>query len=146
MRTTLLLLTVFCLPVILHAQQIDGITQDDQGKPLSASSITLKKAKDSSVVKLAISDAKGRYSLSDIPPGSYFINVSHIGYTPRNTPVFEVTAETITAPAITLSKAASDLKEAVVTSRKPVIEVRADKIVLNVEGSINAVGQDALEL
>lgn len=147
MRTTLLLLTFFCLPGILLAQQINGMTQDDQGKPLPASSIALKKTKDSSVVKLGISDAAGKYSFSDIPAGSYFINVSHIGYTSRNTPVFELPGEsTITAPAIKLSKTASDLKEVVVTSRKPVIEVRADKIVLNVEGSINAVGQDALEL
>jgi len=147
MRTILLLLTVICLPGILLAQQINGITQDDQGKPLPASSIALKKTKDSAIVKLGISDAKGVYSFSDIPPGSYFINISHIGYTSRNTPAFELSGESIiTAPAINLSKAASDLKEVVVTSRKPVIEVRADKIVLNVEGSINAVGQDALEL
>ena len=142
-----MLLTAICLSCILHAQQINGITQDDQGKPLSASSIALKKTKDSSVVKLAISDAKGIYSFSDIPPGSYFINASHVGYTPFSTPAFEMAAETgIAVPSINLSKAASDLKEVVVTSRKPVIEVRADKIVLNVEGSINAVGQDALEL
>ncbi|HVV04063.1 MAG TPA: TonB-dependent receptor [Puia sp.] len=147
MRTTLLLLTVIFLPGILLAQQIDGITQDDQGKPLPASSIALKKTKDSSVVKLSISDAKGIYSFRDIPPGSYFINATHIGYIPRNTTPFEVAGESrLTVPTIRLSKAASDLKEVVVTSRKPIIEVRADKIVLNVEGSINAVGQDALEL
>jgi len=40
---------------------------------------------------------------------------------------------------------ASTLKEVAVTARKPMIEVRADKTILNVEGSINAVGQDAME-
>jgi iron complex outermembrane receptor protein len=38
------------------------------------------------------------------------------------------------------------LKAVTVVSQKPVIEVRADKTILNVEGSVNAVGQDALEL
>lgn len=43
-------------------------------------------------------------------------------------------------------KVSGNLKEVVVSSVKPVIEVKADKTILNVEGSINAVGQDALEL
>ncbi|HVU56243.1 MAG TPA: TonB-dependent receptor, partial [Puia sp.] len=147
MRTTLLLLAIICLAASLHAQQINGAAQDDQGKPLSSSSIALKRTKDSSVIKLSVSDAKGKYSFSDIPAGSYFINISHVGYTSRNTPTFDVTeGATVTAPSAGLSKAASDLKEVVVTSRKPPIEVKADKIILNVEGSINAVGQDALEL
>ena len=33
-----------------------------------------------------------------------------------------------------------------VTSEKPMIEVRADKMIVNVEGTMNAVGNDALEL
>ncbi|HEY8969483.1 MAG TPA: carboxypeptidase-like regulatory domain-containing protein, partial [Puia sp.] len=112
MRTTLLLWIIICLPGIILAQQIDGITQDDQGKPLSASSIALKKTRDSSIVKLSVTDAAGKYTFHDIPPGSYFINISHVGYTPRNTPAFELAGESIvTAPAVTLSKAASDLKE-----------------------------------
>jgi hypothetical protein len=34
----------------------------------------------------------------------------------------------------------------VVTAQKPVVEVKADKMILNVEGTANAVGTDALEL
>jgi hypothetical protein len=140
-------LTVICLPGILLAQHIGGMTQDDQGKPLPSSSIALKKIKDSSIVKLSISDAKGSYSFSDIPPGTFFINASHIGYTTFNTPAFAAGGESaIVIPPIHLSKLSSDLKEVTVTSHKPIVEVKADKIVLNVEGSINAVGQDALEL
>ena len=52
----------------------------------------------------------------------------------------------LTAPEIILSKVTGNLKEVTVVSRKPVIEMRADKTILNVEGSVNAVGQDALEL
>src|SRR4029078_12247028 len=52
----------------------------------------------------------------------------------------------VSVPALQLSKGSGNLKEVVVTTRKPAIEVRADKTILNVEGSINSVGQDALEL
>jgi hypothetical protein len=144
---TLLLLAAICLSTTLFAQQITGTAQDDQGKPLPGSSIVLKKAKDSSVVKLGISDAAGKYEFKDVPTGNYFINISHVGYASRNTPAFDVVGDgTVNAPSMGLPRAASDLQEFTVTSRKPVVEVKADKIVLNVEGSINAVGQDALEL
>src|SRR5882757_4420444 len=99
---TLLFLFISCITcTALQAQQINGVTQDDQGKPLAGSSIALKKTKDSSVVKLGVSDAAGKYEFKDIPAGNYFINISHVGYTPRNTAAFEVSGEGITnAPAI----------------------------------------------
>jgi len=130
-----------------QAQQVNGTAQDEQGKPLANASIALKKSRDSSVLKLGVSNSAGKFEFVNIPSGNYFINVSHVGYTPHNSVVFEVKGEgTTTAPLVPLAKAAADLKEAVVTSRKPPVEVKADKIILNVEGSINAVGQDALEL
>jgi len=50
------------------------------------------------------------------------------------------------AGAQVLKDSSAHLPPAVVNGRKPVIEVKADKTILNVEGSINAVGQDALDL
>src|SRR5882757_6311256 len=107
---TLLFLFISCITcTALQAQQINGVTQDDQGKPLAGSSITLKKTKDSSIVKLAVSDASGKYEFKDISTGLYFINISHVGYTSRNTPVFEVSGEGITnAPVSGLTGLASE--------------------------------------
>src|SRR5206468_2729461 len=39
-----------------------------------------------------------------------------------------------------------ELKAVTVTTTKPMVEVKADKTILNVEGTINATGNDALEL
>src|SRR5579859_7773329 len=143
---TLLFATLTLFSITLNAQQISGIAQDDQGKTLSGSTVALKKATDSSVVKLSVSDAAGKYSFANIASGRYFLNISHVGYNITNSGVFEFKGESVAVPAIVLAKASSDLTTVVVTSRKPIVEVKADKIVLNVEGSINAVGQDALEL
>ena len=147
MRNVLLFFCISLFSMTLNAQQISGVAQDDQGKPLSGASIALKKAKDSSVVKLDVSNPTGKYSFTGITSGRYFVNISHVGFAPKNSIVFEVTGDgVITAPGTSLSKASSNLKEYVVTAQKPFVEVKADKIVMNVEGSINAVGQDALEL
>src|SRR5205085_11969013 len=49
-------------------------------------------------------------------------------------------------PYMQLAKAGANIQGVTVTSQKPMIEVKADKTILNVEGTINAVGYDALEL
>jgi iron complex outermembrane receptor protein len=147
MRITLILSFITLFAISLQAQQITGIAQDQQGRPLPGATVTLKKSKDSSIVKLAASNSSGKYEFPNIPSGSYFVNISHVGYTSRNSVIFETTGEGgASVPATALTKLADDLKEAVVIAHKPPVEVKADKIILNVEGSINAVGQDALEL
>src|SRR5207237_6724853 len=49
-------------------------------------------------------------------------------------------------PAIKMSSSATTLKEANVAGIKPLIEVRADKTVFNIENSINSTGSTAYEL
>ncbi len=131
----------------LKAQQVNGLAQDDQGKPLANASIVLKKAKDSSVVKLSISTATGVFEFSSVDRGSYFITISHIGYTSKNSPTFQtLPGENTNVPAIVLTRFPKQLSQAVVMGQKPLVEVKNDRIILNVEGSINEVGSDALEL
>jgi iron complex outermembrane receptor protein len=147
MRNVIVLFFCVLLGAAVQAQNITGNVKDAQGKNAASASVTLKKAKDSAIVKLAATDAQGHYEFLNIQPGKYFISVSYIGFASANSTAFETSEKgIINAPGIVLSKNSAGLKEVVVTSRKPIVEVKADKIILNVEGSVNAVGQDALEL
>lgn len=147
MKPLLSLLLIFFTGSISYAQQITGRIKDEQGKALSGATVALKKTTDSAVVKLGVTNSTGGYSFSNIAKGTYFINTSHVGYGIINSPAFEVSGEgAIIAPEVSLSKSSGTLKDVTILATKPVIEVRADKTILNVEGSVNAVGQDALEL
>lgn len=146
-KLILIILPLLFCAAVTNAQQITGNVKDDQGKALSGATVTLKKVKDSAIVKLAATNAAGQYSFTSITAGNYFVAVSYTGYAAKNSAAFEVSgAGDITVPEVALTKASGQLKEVVVAARKPMIEVKADKTILNVEGSINAVGQDALEL
>ncbi|GAA4739139.1 TonB-dependent receptor [Flavisolibacter ginsenosidimutans] len=145
MRTLLLFLLV-SLAAAANAQTISGSAKDDAGAPLSGATVALVKAKDTSVVKLAVAGGNGTYSFNSINQGTYRVMVSHVGYNPALSPSFSVANDNVTAPALTATKASSDLKGVTVSARKPMVEVRADKTVLNVEGTINAAGSDGLEL
>jgi iron complex outermembrane recepter protein len=137
---------LFCAAVT-SAQQITGNVKDDQGKALSGATVTLKKVKDSALVKLAATNAAGQYSFTSITAGNYFVAVSYTGHVAKTSAAFEVSgAGDITVPEVALTKSTGQLKEVVVAARKPMVEVKADKMILNVEGTINSVGQDALEL
>ncbi len=135
------------LAVCADAQKITGTIKDDQGKFLNGASLTLKAKSDSVLVKIAASNASGHYDFDGIKPGQYFIDASFIGYGTKRTLLPEFSGmKDLMVPAIILQSTSGNLKEVVVSSKKPIIEVRADKTILNVEGSVNAVGQDALEL
>ncbi|HEY4336095.1 MAG TPA: carboxypeptidase-like regulatory domain-containing protein, partial [Puia sp.] len=147
MRIPALILWIILSYESLNAQQVAGFARDDKGKPLSGVSVALKNHKDSSLVKIGISGPSGQYEFSSLTPGRYFITATHVGFAPQNSASFLIKQEGLTtAPDVMLSRASKELREATVTVRKPLVEVRPDKLILNVEGSINEVGADALEL
>lgn len=147
MKKILPLLSAFILLAFTSiAQNIKGLVKDAEGKPLANASVSLLSAKDSSVTKLAVTNAAGEYRFDNIKAGRYLINSSYVGFAPAYSPAFEVANADVAVTAIALVKANHDLKDVVVTSKKPIVEVKADKTILNVENTINATGSDALEL
>lgn len=127
--------------------KVSGQINDNSGKPIAAATIMLQKAKDSSLVKTAVTNANGSYEITPVKPGSYFVSATSAGIKKTSSAVFEVKEnENAAVPALTAQPATKDLSGVTVTSKKPMVEVKADKTILNVEGTINAVGNDGLEL
>lgn len=146
MRKLGYMLAALLLSAGINAQQVTGSVSDNNGKALNGATISLLNAKDSSIAKLAATKDEGRYAIAGIKPGQYLVSASYVGHVPRYSATFEVNGADVTVPVLSLEKAAGDMKGIVVTARKPVVEVKADKTILNVEGTINATGSDALEL
>lgn len=134
------------LVAFVQAQKISGTATDEKGNALTAVSVSLLKAKDSAVVKLAVTKENGLFVFNNVPAGKYLITVVALNYNTVYTPTFEVTNADIDLKNILLTKTANKLTGVTVTSKKPPVEVKADKTIVNVEGSINAQGTDAFEL
>jgi len=108
----------------------------------------LLNGKDSSVIKTG-SYCIGRVNTILVYPKPvvYLISVSHVGFTPVYSALLEMPASgEIAVPDLVLEKSTGDLGSVTVSSKKPMVEVRADKTILNVEGTINATGTDVLGL
>jgi iron complex outermembrane receptor protein len=126
---------------------IKGNVKDENGKPLSAATIALHNAKDSVLIKTAVSNTGGEFEIGINNEGAYFVSISSVGYAVFQSQELAIKdGEQFALPSVTLSVAAKELGEVVVKAKKPMIEVKADKTIFNVENSINATGSNALEL
>lgn len=126
---------------------IKGKISDNNGKALQSVTVSLLKSTDSSLVKADVTDANGAFEMVYGKEGKYLLSYIMIGFERTYSPVFEVkNGQGFDAGSITLQPAATKLQDVTVTSRKPMIEIKADKTVFNVENSINATGSNALEL
>ncbi len=142
----LLLVSAFFFIQSVYAQEISGSIQGPEGKAIAASTASLLSSADSSIVKLAAADKNGIYVFENMPAGEYLVMASAVSYEKAYSDPFRYTGNKKEIPAIVLTAAATQLSAVVVTARRPLIEVKADKMVVNVEGTINATGNDALEL
>ncbi len=149
-KFTIALATLLWSASITFAQNqgaVSGAVLDAQGKALEYANVLLNNAVDSSLAKAELSDDQGIFAFPAVTPGQYFIQVSYVGLPGFYSEAFTVKAGEKTAlPGFRLQPATNELKEVVVKSQKPLLEVRPDKMIFNVENSVSSVGSDALEL
>jgi iron complex outermembrane receptor protein len=128
--------------------KISGILSDVQGKPMEYATVSLLKAKDSTIVKGTLSTDAGAYVFDHITTGAYIIRATAVGYTKTASAPFTVAegATTVTVPGLKLQDNARNLKAVNITSTKPLIERKVDRTIMNVENSILAAGNSAMEI
>ena len=146
MKSILFSVFALLLATAVSAQKISGrVLQPDQ-KPAEFATVTLHNAADSALVKGVITGDNGAYEFAGIAAGRYYVQANVIGAGKNNSPAFDYAGDNRALDDITLVDNAQQLGEVTVVARKPVIEVKADKTVLNVEGTVNSTGLNALEL
>lgn len=141
----LILVIVLLATGISKAQNISGIVQEENGKPIPYAAITLNSVLDSTLIKATISGEDGGFVLKGILPSEYHFAVSSIGYSDFYRKL-NYKGNDRNLGVITLLEAAESLEEVTVVAEKPMVQVLADKTVFNVENTINATGTSAFEL
>lgn len=130
------------------AGSVAGTVKDNQQKPLGYATISLLKAKDSSLVKGALTGDNGAYKIAGAANGSYLVSVSMVGYQKVFSKPFTIseTNSAVTVEPLVIGTQNHVLKGVSVVGQKALIERRADKTVLNVENSVLAAGNSAMEI
>ncbi|MBA2745594.1 MAG: TonB-dependent receptor [Flavisolibacter sp.] len=151
MRNLLFLILTIVIALAASAQnqgKISGHLTDVNQKTVESATITLIKGSDSTIVKFAIADKSGQYSFENLSAGSYIISVSAVGFQTQFSELIDLTpANPIKQlPVITLLPVTKSMDAVVVTAKKPLIEQRIDRTIVNVEASVTNVGSTALEV
>ena len=127
---------------------IKGSAIDPNGIPIVNASISLLQAKDSSEVKISVSDKSGKYEFNDLIAAKYLVMITSVGFVKSYSKQIEISGETqlIHVDPIVLKSQSKDLKEVTVISRKPMIEQKIDRTILNVDAAVTNTGSTALEV
>jgi iron complex outermembrane recepter protein len=114
-------------------------------KPLDIATISAFSPEKKQLVKTAVSDSIGNWQLELKVPGSYEFEFSCAGFHSKTVTV-KLTKEGKNFETIELLPNIGINKEVVVTSKKPMIEVKAGKMIVHVDASPSNAGATVLDV
>jgi outer membrane receptor protein involved in Fe transport len=139
-----LLTGILSCPFFAYAQRpvnsgISGQVADSASrKPLAYATITLLKTNGLQPVMNTLTDDHGYFLLNGVSQGEYRIGISNIGYAAKMTdPLSTDTLQPLKLPPIYLARSAQQLQTVNVSAQKPLLEVKDDKLIYNVENDIS---------
>jgi iron complex outermembrane receptor protein len=129
--------------------KINGFVKDVNGKFLDGVTVSVLKEEDSSIQKIALTNKSGVFEFENIAFGKYILSATHVDYITWYGKPFEIKAthETIVVNDISLqSSSGASLGTVTVMGKRPLIENKIDKTVVNVDASSTNSGLSALEV
>lgn len=134
---------------INKSYKLTGTVTDGQ-KPLEAATVNILAAADSNIIRMVFTNREGRFEVENLLAGKYLVAVSSVAFQKAFSHTVEINAQTpsVEIPTIQLIGAINkDLKNVTVTAaKKPFIEQRLDKTIVNVEAMASNSGITVLEV
>ncbi len=153
MRSVFLFIPAILLTVMATAQstgrgKITITISNEKAIALENATVELIKAKDSSLVKVAITDKAGGAEFEKISFGSYLLKATMVNYGSQYSSVAELSESNaeINVPSLSLQLQSTQLGGVTVTGKKPFIQKLSDRLVVNVENSIVNAGSSAMDV
>ncbi|MEM9548754.1 MAG: TonB-dependent receptor [Bacteroidota bacterium] len=148
MKKLIYLLSFILVSTLSYAQQgiVKGQILDDTGAALEYANVLLLNAVDSSLYKGGLSEAEGKFMFERVEKGTYLVSSSMVGFGEiTSDPFVSEGMGTIEIPTLQLANGI-EIDQVTVTAKKPFIELKADKMVVNVANSSVSAGNSALEV
>lgn len=145
LTTLLLLLAAFFTQAQTAA--VRGQLQDPGGEAIPFANVALFSARDSSLYKTGATDDAGIFDMKGLGAGAYFLKATGLGFVDFQKQGIRLDAnQQLDLGVLTLAAKDINLTEATVTASRVMVEVKPDRTVFNVDGTINSAGSDAISL
>jgi len=139
-----LLIVLLCAQMSTAQSFISGSLTDGE-EPIMFANIALYDTTDV-MIKVETSDIDGKFTFTNISDGVYYIVSSFIGYQDYRSEDVVLAGSPVALGSIAMSTNSVELETAVVKAKRALVEVKPDRTVFNVEGTINSVGDNGLGL
>ncbi len=142
-------LIFFCLPLFSMAQtKIVGLVMNEKMQPLTGANVLLLKASDSSLVKGSGTGKDGSFSFENVKAGNYMVLATNVGFSNVYLPAIGIANAQphMDLKIIQLTEEVVELREVSVQTRRPLLEQKIDRLVINVKNSITSAGSTALDV
>lgn len=143
----ILQLSFFSISNAQTSVTVSGLIKDKNTKlVLSFVNVVLKTEKDSSFVSGTVTNEEGRFSLSKIKSGNYYLEVSYIGYKTTKQSLFVGNlTEYLDIKNIEIEEESTSLREVVVTGKTSEISEKMDKKTFSLKDNISQSGGSVLQ-
>ncbi|MCC7465050.1 MAG: TonB-dependent receptor, partial [Saprospiraceae bacterium] len=142
-----LVLSLVSIP--LQAQNlVSGSLKDTGGQPVAAANVLLLSAADSALVYSLLSGDQGEFRFSDFPAGRYLLGFYMVGFEKSYSPAFDVRegASEVALGVMVLQERSAMLEEVSIVAKRPFLEQKIDRTVINVANTITNAGGNALQV
>jgi outer membrane receptor protein involved in Fe transport len=131
-----------------NAASLSGVIKNAGDKSaVGFASVVLKKEKDSSFVTGTITREDGRFTITDVKPGAYVLQVSITGFFPHNQPVLIGTLnQYFDLGVIEIKQINVSLHEITITGKQEEVSAKMDRKTFSVADNIAQSGGSVLQL
>jgi iron complex outermembrane receptor protein len=145
-------LGVLSMPFVGHAQtgvagKVSGVVTGSQ-KSVESASVGLLRAKDSAVVKMAVSDKTGHFEVEKVADGKYLVLIQSVGFAKYYSEAFTISAaqSAYNLKTIVLQGASKKLEDVTVVAKRPFVEQKVDRTVINVDATPSNTGATVMDI
>ena len=145
--TLMLVVSAFAKAVsapVQSSQTLQGTVVSETQTPLPYVNVIVNTT-EGTLVKAAITNEQGAFTIADLSPDTYKLMLSFVGYTTVEKSI-TITTETLTIPPIQMQLATETLEAVTVVAERPIIQVEPDKTIFNVAGTVSSAGNNGIEL
>ncbi|HKK76479.1 MAG TPA: outer membrane beta-barrel family protein [Saprospiraceae bacterium] len=144
---TILFILLIQFPVLAQQSSLNGKVLDVTEEALPFANVLLKYPSDSSLAKVAVTDEQGTFEIVGVEAGNYLLQISYVGLPSLLQAISINRNEQKDLGSLLMQTSEGEtLGEVTVEATRPLIELKGDKMVFNIENSINAGGSNGLEL
>ncbi|EDP96139.1 TonB-dependent receptor [Kordia algicida OT-1] len=143
MKNTITYILIFLACQFLVAQTYTGSVKDAQGNEVAFANVIVKSTTDGKLITGVITDEAGKFEITVTTSEAFQLIVSFVGY--KNWEKIITPNSPTAIGIITLLESENQLKEVVITAKKPIIQRKAGKLIFNIKNSVASNGFNAME-